>query len=137
MHSGLGRFNQGWMRDNLTDLAAALSAFAADLGPKLDSTTLVTISEFGRRAGENESGGLDHGWGNVMFVLGGNVASNVKGTWRGLSKSAMESGDVYATTDYRAVLAEILAERCDADPVDIADVFPGFGAGSYPGIIPG
>ncbi|HET8971635.1 MAG TPA: DUF1501 domain-containing protein, partial [Candidatus Nanopelagicales bacterium] len=135
MHSGLGQHDRGWMRDNLTDLAASLAAFAADLGSKLADVTLVTISEFGRRVEENESGGLDHGWGNVMFVLGGHVATTVRGSWRGLTKEKMAQGDVYATTDYRAVLAEILAERCDADPADISAVFPGYSVGTYPGII--
>ncbi len=141
MHSDLGRHDGGWMRNNLTDLGSALAAFAADLGPRLDGVTLVTISEFGRRVLENESGGVDHGWGNVMFVLGGHVATGVKGQWPGLSKSALDAadGDVKATTDYRAVLAEILAKRCDADPADITNVFPGYRGTSsaYPGIISG
>ncbi len=140
MHSGLGRVDSGWMFNKLTDLGRALAAFAADLGPALDGVTLVTISEFGRRVQENESGGLDHGWGNVMFVLGGHVAG-VKGTWPGLTDEAVRQagGDVRATTDYRAVLAEVLAKRCDAAPEDITGVFPGYTAGSskFPGVISG
>ena len=139
MHTDLGRFDRGWMRDNLTDLGSSLAAFAADLGPLLDDVTLVTISEFGRRVQENESGGLDHGWGNAMLVLGGHVDPGVKGDWRGLTKATMVNGDVHATTDYRAVLCEILAERCDAGPEDLAAVFPGYRAdpSAYPGIISG
>ena len=33
----------------------------------------MTISEFGRRVLENGNRGLDHGWGNVMFVAGAGV----------------------------------------------------------------
>lgn len=138
MHSGLGRVDSGWMFTNLTNLGQALAAFASDLGPALDNVTLVTISEFGRRVQENQSGGLDHGWGNVMFVLGGHVAG-VRGTWPGLDAAALSAanGDVRATTDYRAVLAEILTKRCAAAVDDIAAVFPGYqgGQGDFPGII--
>ncbi|HEY7858918.1 MAG TPA: DUF1501 domain-containing protein [Candidatus Nanopelagicales bacterium] len=138
MHSGLGRVDNGWMFNNLTNLGQSLAAFAADLGPALDNVTLVTISEFGRRVQENQSGGLDHGWGNVMFVLGGHVAG-VKGRWPGLDSAALtaSSGDVQATTDYRAVLAEVLTRRCAAAVDDIAAVFPGYqgGQGDFPGII--
>jgi uncharacterized protein (DUF1501 family) len=59
------------MRDNLTDLASTLVAFAADLGTALNRVTLLTISDLGLRVQENDSGGLDHGRGNVMFALGG------------------------------------------------------------------
>ncbi|MEO6821924.1 MAG: DUF1501 domain-containing protein [Candidatus Nanopelagicales bacterium] len=138
MHSGLGKVDNGWMFNNLTSLGQSLAAFAADLGPAMDNVTLVTISEFGRRVQENQSGGLDHGWGNVMFVLGGHVAG-VKGKWPGLDKTALSTsnGDVQATTDYRAVLAEVLTKRCAAAVDDIAAVFPGYqgGQGDFPGII--
>ncbi len=33
----------------------------------------MTISEFGRRVKENANYGLDHGWGNVMFLAGAGV----------------------------------------------------------------
>jgi uncharacterized protein (DUF1501 family) len=136
MHQGLGRVDNGWMFRNLTNLGQALAAFAADLGPAMDNVTLVTISEFGRRVQENESGGLDHGWGNVMFVLGSQVAG-VKGVWPGLGKDALAraNGDVCATTDYRAVLAEVLSRRCGATPEDVDAVFPGYHVDKFPGII--
>ncbi len=34
---------------------------------------MVTLSEFGRRVKENANQGLDHGYGNVMFLLGAGV----------------------------------------------------------------
>lgn len=136
MHSGLGRVDGGWMYGNLGELSRALAAFAADLGPALDNVTLVTLSEFGRRAEENDSGGLDHGWGNVMMVLGGHVAG-IKGSWPGLAQPNLVQGDLRATTDYRAVFAEVLATRCQAAPEDITAVFPNYTGGSdkFPGVI--
>jgi uncharacterized protein (DUF1501 family) len=61
-----------------------------------------------------------------MFVLGGNVNPGVHGSWPGLSKAALVNGDLRATTDYRAVLADILAHRCGADTAAISTVFPDF-----------
>jgi len=126
MHAGLGAANNGWMHDNLVDLGGSLAAFAKDLGTFLDTTTLVTISEFGRRVQENESGGVDHGWGNVMFVLGGHVVSTVHGAWPGLDDKSLTDGDLTATTDYRAVLADILVNRTGASTSQVKEVFPGY-----------
>ncbi|MFN8168931.1 MAG: DUF1501 domain-containing protein [Candidatus Nanopelagicales bacterium] len=126
MHAGLGRVDGGWMRDKLTDLGNSLAAFGTDLGAGLSGVTLVTISEFGRRVEENESGGVDHGWGNVMMVLGGNVVKKVHGTWPTLAQNALVQGDLRVTTDYRAVLGDILVNRTGASVAQVKEVFPGF-----------
>ncbi|CAB5013942.1 MAG: DUF1501 domain-containing protein [Actinobacteria bacterium] len=126
MHSGMGTVGSGWMHDHLTDFGAALAAFVADLGTTMDDVTLVTISEFGRRVGENDSMGVDHGWGNAMFVLGGHVNAAVHGTWPTLAEAALTDGDLTVTTDYRAVLADILVNRCQVDTAGATTVFPHF-----------
>ena len=122
MHVGLGATDHGWMFDQLTVLARALAAFAADLGDKLADVTLVTLSEFGRRVGENGSGGVDHGHGNACLVLGGGVlGGKVYGRWPGLAPDQLDDGDLAGTTDYRTVLAEILEKR---GKLAVAPVFP-------------
>ena len=126
MHSGLGPVDYGWMHDNLNNLGDALAAFATDLGTAMSSVTLVTISEFGRRVQENESGGVDHGWGNLMMVLGGHVNTAVHGTWPTLADAALTDGDLTATTDYRAVLADVLVNRTGASASQIQEVFPNY-----------
>ncbi|GIE79621.1 hypothetical protein Aph02nite_55710 [Actinoplanes philippinensis] len=126
MHENLGPAVAGRrMFDQLKALATALAAFAADLGPDgLRRVTLITISEFGRRVTQNGSGGLDHGYGNAMFVLGGNVkGGKVYGRWPGLTTAQLRDGDLAVTTDYRAVIGEILRARCGVG--DLASVFPG------------
>lgn len=129
MHRGLGRVDAGWMRDKLTELGAALAAFATDTG--LAGVTVVTQSEFGRRAEENGSGGVDHGHGNAVFVLGRGVrGGRVYGAWPGLADRMLDQGDLRGTTDYRAVLAELLAARCGASASQLAQVFPGFSGAS-------
>lgn len=126
MHEDLGTAVAGKRYyDHLNALASALAAFAADLGPDgMRKVTLVTISEFGRRAAQNGSGGLDHGYGNAMLLLGGNVkGGKVYGNWPGLASSQLVDGDLAVTTDYRAVIAEVLRVRCGL--TDTSAVFPG------------
>ncbi|GAB7043753.1 MULTISPECIES: DUF1501 domain-containing protein [Catenuloplanes] len=120
MHEGLG----ARMHDNLGQLAAALAAFAADTAGR--KVTLLTISEFGRRVAENGSGGLDHGYGNAMFVLGDAVRGGlVHGAWPGLGTGRLVNGDLAVTTDYRTVIGEILRKRCGVSATALAEVFPG------------
>jgi uncharacterized protein (DUF1501 family) len=86
--------------------------------------TLLTLSEFGRRVAENGSKGVDHGHGNAMLLLGGGVrGGRVYGAWPGLAPAALAAGDLAATTDYRAVLGEVLQKRCGVG--SLTEVFPG------------
>jgi uncharacterized protein (DUF1501 family) len=129
MHVDLGTLDNGQMLTNAGDLATSIAAFFGDLGDQADKVTLVTISEFGRRVVENGNRGLDHGWGNVMFVAGagvngGQVYVNPTEQWKPLDDN-LES-DLVVTTDYRHVLAEIVEARfAGASP---STVFPGLGS---------
>lgn len=111
---------------NVDTLSQALTAFWRDLGDAGEHVTVVVMSEFGRRLRENTSGGTDHGFGNAMMVLGGQVkGGQMLGQWPGLSNDALDDGaDLAITTDYRHVLAEVLAFGMgDFDP---AVAFPDF-----------
>ena len=96
----------------MTELAVGLDAFATDLGPaELARTTIVVMTEFGRRVAENSAAGTDHGHGSAMLVLGGGVAggAKVKGAWPGLTPENLTGpGDLPVRTNYRDVLAPIL-----------------------------
>jgi uncharacterized protein (DUF1501 family) len=107
-------------------LAAGLAAFAADLGPWLATTSVVVMTEFGRRVAENASLGTDHGRGSVMLVLGGGVAGGrVAGSWPGLEATALEGpGDLPVRTNYRDVLGPVLARHGAGAVLD--RVFPSF-----------
>ncbi len=126
MHSGLGAAGDGEMSTHLGEVAQALAAFAQDLGALFDKVTVVTMSEFGRRVAENGSGGVDHGHGNALLVLGGGLdGGKVHGTWPGLTEAALDDGDLAGTTDYRDVLAELLVKRQGLSAPAAKAVFPG------------
>ena len=114
---------------NLTaQLSRALTTFWDDLGPRQATTTVVVMTEFGRRFRANRSNGTDHGRGGAMLVMGAKVqGGRMYGRWPGLGPDQLEDGvDLKVTTDYRAVLAEVLARRWS--PADAARAFPGFSA---------
>jgi uncharacterized protein (DUF1501 family) len=106
----------------MAELAGGLAAFATDLGPELDGVTVVAMSEFGRRVGENAGLGTDHGRAAPAFLLGGGVrGGRFHGRWPGLTD--LDSVGDLRVTDSRTVLASALRL---ADP---ATVFPGVRAG--------
>lgn len=122
MHTGLGTLNNGQMVRNTDELAAAVAAFFTDIGGLANKVTLVALSEFGRRVKENSNVGLDHGYGNVMFLAGAGVkGGKVYGTWPRITNEV--DSDLLVTTDYRSVLAEVVASRFTAST---ATVFPSF-----------
>ena len=125
-HRGQGSSDNGELPRQLDRLGRALAAFRADLGPVFERVVVVVMSEFGRTARENGTGGTDHGHGNVMLVLGGNVqGGRVLGNLPGLASEQLFQGrDVPVTTDFRDVLAEI-TERHLRLP-DAAALFPGY-----------
>ncbi len=104
----------------------ALAAFWNDVARYHDRLTVVVMTEFGRRLRTNKSNGADHGHGAVMMVLSGHAkGGEIHGRWPGLASAQLDNGvDLAATTDYRAVLAEVLAARMGAR----GGVFPGFAA---------
>ena len=104
-----------------------LAALAKGLGPDWDDTVVVVISEFGRTVHENGNGGTDHGHGNVVLVLGGNVrGGRVYGDWPGLGKAQLYQGrDLAVTTDYRTVFAVILQRHLGLADHQLTQIFPG------------
>jgi uncharacterized protein (DUF1501 family) len=127
MHEGVGSVDGGWMTDHLGHFAAALKAFFADLGPAAGRVTVVTISEFGRRLEENGDGGLDHGYGNAMLLLGAGVSGgSVHGRWPGLAPDDLADGDLAMRQDFRSVLWEVMVHRFPEISASRAQLFPGF-----------
>jgi uncharacterized protein (DUF1501 family) len=136
-------FNQGSsdgrLADRLRELGLGLAAFNQDLGERMRSVVVLTMSEFGRTIAENGNSGTDHGHATAMLALGGPVnGGKVLGRWPGLDPaSRFEGRDVAVTTDFRDLFGEILARHLGAG--DLAAVFPGFSpnAQRFPGAIRG
>ena len=112
--------------NNLTEgLSKSLNAFYNDIANYHSKVTVLVMSEFGRRLKANKSGGTDHGHGNVMLALGGNVnGGHMFGKWPGLSNEQLDNNvDLAVTTDYRTVLSEIVVRRLQNKKLGY--IFPG------------
>ncbi len=127
---------EGAMPRLLDEFANGLAALYHDLGERRGKVTIVTMSEFGRRAYENGSKGTDHGHGNVMFVMGGNVNGGaVYGEWPGMAEGQLaDPGDLAITTDFRDVLGEIVQKRL-ANADNVANIFPGYADWKMRGVV--
>ncbi|MDC0982596.1 DUF1501 domain-containing protein [Amylibacter sp.] len=103
--------NQTWRhRRLLQDLSKGLSGLRRALiqSGHWDNTLIMTYSEFGRRAKENESGGTDHGTAAPHFLMSGSLEGGLWGIHPDLGN--LKDGDVQFTTDYRVVYDKILAD---------------------------
>ena len=128
----------GQIANRLDEFSRGLAALAADLGDRLADTVIVTMSEFGRAAAENGNGGTDHGHGNAMIVIGGNVRGGVHGTWPGLDDARrFEGRDLAVTTDFRDVFSEIVTAHMGVPRDAVARIFPGYHPTATPGVIRG
>jgi uncharacterized protein (DUF1501 family) len=140
-HEYQGVNTGGYFSNLLGQVAQGLSALYTDLSGSGTNDynsrlTVVTMSEFGRRLRANESGGTDHGHGNVMMVMGGNVTGGLKGTWPGLNTEQLyDQADLAITTDYRRVLSEILIRRL-GNP-NLGTIFPQYANYQPLGIVSG
>jgi len=116
----------GQLANRLDDFAKGLAALATDLDDRLGDVVVLTMSEFGRTVRQNGNAGTDHGHGNAMLVIGGNInGGRVLGRWPGLRPDQLYEGrDLAVTTDFRDVFGEI-AER-HLGIADTATIFPGY-----------
>lgn len=130
---------EGVLARRLEDLARGLRALHDDLGSRMEDVVILTMSEFGRTARENGSGGTDHGHASGMLVLGGDVrGGRVLGAWPGLAPDRLHEGrDLALTTDFRDVLGEVAVGHLQARDPDT--LFPGYGLerDRVPGILRG
>jgi len=123
-NQGSGR---GQLANRFTLLSQALDSLAQGLGPHLQETTILVMSEFGRTVRQNGSNGTDHGHGNVAWVMGGGVrGGRVLGAWPGLDTGALYEGrDLAITTDFRDVIGDVLEQRFHLNDAQLARVLPG------------
>ncbi|MEO0511915.1 MAG: DUF1501 domain-containing protein [Planctomycetota bacterium] len=117
-HAAQGGAN-GQHANLLAQFSGAVRAFMSDLQEQgNDQRTLVmSFSEFGRRVGENASGGTDHGTAAPMFLFGPMVRPGLTGNHPSLTH--LDNGDLVYTTDFRTVYADVLKTWMGADPAPV------------------
>ncbi|MFV0382681.1 DUF1501 domain-containing protein, partial [Paracoccus sp. (in: a-proteobacteria)] len=122
----------------LDRLAAAILTLREGLGRNWSRTTVLAMTEFGRTARENGSGGTDHGTGGAMLVAGGAIrGGQVLGGWPGLAEADLYAGrDLTPLADIRAYAAWALHDLFGTgrDVLETA-VFPGLSMGDNPRIL--
>jgi uncharacterized protein (DUF1501 family) len=118
--------SDGYLANHLRPLGEGIKNLVDGLGAAYADTVIVLVSEFGRTVRENGNAGTDHGHGNVLWVLGGNIRGRaVYGRWPGLADAALyQERDLAVTTDFREVIAVILRSHLGLDPRQVEAVFP-------------
>ena len=118
-HVSLGGFdthaNQGGPNGQhanlLRTLADATKAFLDDLEADgwSERVLVTTFSEFGRRVGQNGSGGTDHGTAAPMFLFGAGVEGGLYGNAPNLN-DLDQTGNLRFEIDFRSVYATVLQD---------------------------
>src|SRR6202012_1142495 len=115
----------GQLANRLKEFSDGIAAFWKDMGNDAENITLVTMSEFGRTARQNGTGGTDHGHANVMFVLGGQVrGGKIYGRGARLANENLKEGrDLTVRRQFRRVRGEAAYKTLGAQNLEL--VFPG------------
>jgi uncharacterized protein (DUF1501 family) len=120
-----GEYSQ--LTRNLRLLDRAVITLKTTLGPAWRHTAVLMVTEFGRAAAANGSGGTDHGTAGAAFVAGGAVhGGRVIADWPGLGLQALhEARDLRPTLDMRAIFKAALTAQLGLGQAALdTDVFP-------------
>ena len=133
-HKGQGN----GMTRPLRHLSEVLLTLRANLGDDWGRTAVVCMTEFGRTARENGSGGTDHGTGGAMILAGGAIrGGQVVTDWPGLAEADLfDRRDLMPTRDVRAHAAWLMRGLFGLSVADLErTVFPGLEMGADPGLL--
>lgn len=126
------------MTEQLTALGDLILAVKTGLGRHWGSTLVLALTEFGRTARENGSGGTDHGTGGLMIAAGGALKGRQVWTdWPGLADAdLLAERDLMPTRDVRAFAGWALRGLYGVEASAIAQVvFPGVDLGPDPKLL--
>ncbi|MEM9855690.1 MAG: DUF1501 domain-containing protein, partial [Pseudomonadota bacterium] len=126
------------LRKRFRQLAETILLLRTGLGPVWEKTAVLVMTEFGRTARINGTGGTDHGTGGTMLLAGGAIrGGRAYGDWPGLGESDLYNGrDLMPTRDIRAYAAWVMRALFGTSVSDMERViFPGVDMGSDPGLI--
>jgi uncharacterized protein (DUF1501 family) len=121
---------RGQLATRLGALDAALRSLKTQLGPTWRNTAVLAVTEFGRTAAVNGTGGSDHGTGTAALLLGGAVhGGRVICDWPGLSAANLyQQRDVAPTLHMHALLKGTLIDHLGVAPAALDAVFPDSGS---------
>jgi uncharacterized protein (DUF1501 family) len=124
---------------SLKRLSETLMTLRSGLGERVwGKTAVVAMTEFGRTARENGTGGTDHGTGGLMVLAGGVInGGRVFGKWPGVAESALYQGrDLMPLGDVRVPAAEIMRAMTGVSQATLeTKVFPGLEMGPPLGVL--
>lgn len=107
----------GQIATRLSYMDAVLAGLHGGLGAEWKNTVVVAVTEFGRTARVNGTGGTDHGTGSTGLILGGALKpGGIVGDWPSLAQNALfENRDTAPTLDTRSLFKGVLAEHLGVD----------------------
>jgi uncharacterized protein (DUF1501 family) len=107
----------GQIATRLSYLDAVLDGLHSGLGAEWKNTVVVAVTEFGRTARVNGTGGTDHGTASTGLILGGALKKGgIVGDWPGLAQNALfENRDTAPTLDMRGLFKGVLADHMGVD----------------------
>ncbi|PIB92936.1 DUF1501 domain-containing protein [Caulobacter sp. FWC2] len=119
---------QGQIATRLSYMDAVLDGLHDGLGAEWKNTVVIAVTEFGRTARVNGTGGTDHGTASTGLVLGGALkkGGGIVGDWPGLADNALfENRDTAPTVDMRGLFKGVLADHIGVDRAILeSKVFP-------------
>ena len=125
-HANQGAVN-GQLANHLKNLDDVVDGLHEGLGDSWNETVVVAVTEFGRTARINGTGGTDHGTASTMILAGGALRpGGIVGDWPTLAEAKLfENRDLAPTLDVRQVFKGILRDHMglDARALDTT-VFP-------------
>ena len=107
----------GLIATRLSYMDAVLDGLHAALGAEWKNTVVLVVTEFGRTARVNGTGGTDHGTASTGLILGGGLKrGGIVGDWPGLGDKALfENRDTAPTLDVRGLFKGVLADHMGVD----------------------
>jgi uncharacterized protein (DUF1501 family) len=125
-HVGQGN-GTGYLANRLAELGKGLAAYADEMGPAWNDSTVVVLSEFGRTFKENGNRGTDHGHGSVYWILGGTVrGGRVVGEQVTVAPGSLfQNRDYPVLNEYRTLLGNLFTRLYGLSSAQAQQVFPG------------
>jgi uncharacterized protein (DUF1501 family) len=104
-HSGQQNVQPGLLGD-LSDSIAGFYTYLASKGASRN-VTIMTFSDFGRRAESNSTFGTDHGTSSVAFAVGDPVKGGTYGNYSNLKKLDQD-GNLVVQVDFRNQISDMI-----------------------------